>query len=54
MTQQEIQRRIAAKAAKVVKSNGSWRIRRADGELVGHYNSKPLAELRLAEAFYLQ
>ena len=54
MTENDIQRRIASKQAKVVKSGGSWRIRRADGVLVGYYGTKSLAEKRLAESFYLE
>jgi hypothetical protein len=41
------------KKSKPEKVGNSWRIRRHDGELVGWYASKALAQRAIAQSFWL-
>jgi len=41
------------KLSKPVKSEGDWRIKRHDGELVGWYETKDLAQKSIDTAGYL-
>jgi hypothetical protein len=45
---------MAQKIAKPVKANGSWRIRRDDGVLVGWYATKALCQKAIDSAWYLR
>ena len=42
------------KLSKPQKVGTSWRIRRHDGELVGYYATKALAQRAIDTAFYLR
>ena len=44
---------MLVKQSKPVKVNGSWRIRRHDGELVGYFSTKALAEKTIATSPWL-